>query len=71
MELETAFYAIAIVYMAVMFIVLLIMLAAILVIKAKVEKAHDAIEAKLFKAKNVAKSASIGQNTLRYFLRNK
>jgi cell division protein FtsL len=45
--LEQTFYIMAIVFMSLMFVVLVILLAAVLVIRAKINKIHDAIESKI------------------------
>jgi hypothetical protein len=69
MELETAFYIVAIVYMGLMFILFIALLAAVLVIKAKINKLHDSVDAKINLAKSVAGKGLIGLNTLRYFIK--
>lgn len=46
-DLQTAFYIMAIVFMGVMFLILLSILAAVLVIRAKVNAIHDRIEEKV------------------------
>jgi hypothetical protein len=45
--LETAFYIMAIVFMSLIFIMLLAMLAAVFVIRAKINHIHQQIEEKL------------------------
>lgn len=45
--LEEAFYIMAIIFMSIMFIAMLALLAAVLVIRAKINRIHDNIEHKL------------------------
>lgn len=45
--LEQAFYIMAIIFMSVMFIIMIALVAAVFVIKSKINKLHDKIEAKL------------------------
>jgi cell division protein FtsL len=47
MELESVFYTMAIIYMAIMFIVMIAAVIAIFAIKKKVDTIHKSIEEKL------------------------
>ena len=47
MELETVFYTMAIIYMAIMFIAMIAAIIAIFAIKKKVDHIHRSIEEKL------------------------
>jgi hypothetical protein len=69
MELQTAFYIMSIVFMSVMLILIAVLVAAVLVIKAKVNKVHDTIEAKVNQAKALTSKFSIALNTIKFFVR--
>jgi ABC-type multidrug transport system fused ATPase/permease subunit len=69
MDLQNAFYIIGIVFMSVMLILFIVLLTAVLVIKSKINKAHDMIDEKLSKVKSMAGKASIGINTVKYFVK--
>ena len=68
MDLQTAFYILGIIFMGLMIILLVALLAAVLVIKAKINRAHDLIETRVNHAKSVAGKVSIGVRTLRHFV---
>jgi Na+/H+-dicarboxylate symporter len=70
-DLENAFYIVALVYMGLMFVLFIVLLAAVLVIKSKINKLHDAIDEKVALARSIATKASIGINTVRHFVKNK
>jgi sulfite exporter TauE/SafE len=67
MELQTAFYVIAIIYMSLMLIIFAVLLAAVLVIKTKVNRVHDSIESRVNRVKSVTRKTAIGAKALRYF----
>lgn len=54
MELQTAFYIIGIVFMTLMTVVIVAILAAILVIKAKINRLHDVVDERVAHAKSIA-----------------
>jgi hypothetical protein len=67
--LQTVFYVVGIVYMVVGLIVLLGILSAVLVIKAKINKVHDAVDQKINQVKNVSAQASLILSTIRRFVK--
>jgi cell division protein FtsL len=69
MELETAFHIIAIVFMAIMLILVISLVVAVFVIKARINKLQNTIGEKFGLAKNAAGKAVIGLNTLKYFIK--
>lgn len=69
MDLQTAFYIIGIVFMGLMIILILALLAAVMVIKAKINKVHDMVDEKVNKIKSVTNKVTVGLNTLRYFVK--
>lgn len=52
--LEQAFYIIAIVFMAVMFVLIIALLTMVFVIRRKINKIHDNIEAKINSVTSIA-----------------
>ncbi len=58
MELQTAFYIIGIVFMTLMTVVIVAILAAILVIKAKINRLHDVVDERVTHAKSIANKAT-------------
>jgi cell division protein FtsL len=52
MQLETVFYIMAIVYMGIMFILMIIALAAVLAIKRRINEIHRNIEEKIHSVTN-------------------
>jgi hypothetical protein len=68
--LETSFYIIGIVFMGIMLILIFALLTAVLVIKAKVNKVHDAVVNKVERAKAVADQVSNGWELLRRLMRS-
>lgn len=69
MDLQTAFYIIGIVFMSLMIILFVVLLAAVLVIKAKINKVHSMVDERVNQVKNIASKVSIGAKTLKYFLK--
>lgn len=67
MQLETVFYVMSIIFMSVMLILIALLLAAVLVIKAKINKVHDTIEAKVDQAKSLTSKFTIALNTIKFF----
>jgi hypothetical protein len=67
MHLQTAFYIIAIIFMSLMMILVIALLAAVLVIKSKVNKVHAMVDEKVKQAKTLAGKVTIGLNTLKNF----
>ena len=57
-DLQTTFYIMAIVFMSVMFLVLLGILAAVLVIRAKINAIHARIEEKIEQVTTLAEKGS-------------
>jgi hypothetical protein len=58
MDLQTTFYIVAIVYMAIMLIILLALLVAVLVIRAKITALENTIKTKLGKVTDIATKAT-------------
>jgi hypothetical protein len=54
MELQTAFYIIGIVFMSLMILMFIALLAAVLVIKSKIDKLHRMVDDKVNQAKSIA-----------------
>lgn len=54
MELQDVFYWMAIVYMAIMFILMIAAVVAVFAIKKKIDHIHEAIEQKLQMVSNIA-----------------
>lgn len=69
MELETAFYIIAIAYMCLMFVLFIALLVAVLVIKAKINRLHSMVDERIDQAKSIAGKATLGLKTLKYFFK--
>lgn len=69
MELETAFYIVALVYMGLMFVMFIALLAAVLVIKAKIDRLHAVVDEKVELAKSVVTKTAAGFGALSHFLR--
>lgn len=69
MELQTAFYIIGIVFMGLMIIMFIALLAAVLVIKAKINKAHDMLSEKMSKVTNFTSNISMGIAMLKRFVK--
>lgn len=69
MELETAFYIAALVYMGIMFILFIALLIAVFVIKAKINRLHAMVDEKVELAKTTITKASAGFSALKYFLK--
>ncbi|HET9174237.1 MAG TPA: hypothetical protein VFN56_03060 [Candidatus Saccharimonadales bacterium] len=64
-DLQTAYYIIAIVFMGVMFLLLIGLLAAVLVIRSKVNAIHDRIEEKIAQISGVAEKGAAVLGTLK------
>ena len=64
-DLQTAYYIIAIVFMSVMFLLLIGLLVAVLVIRAKVNAIHARIEEKLGQVAGLAEKGSAVIGTLK------
>lgn len=69
MELETAFYIIAIIYMTMMIGLSIALLAAVLVIKVKINKVHHMVDNKINQAKSMAGKLTIGLNVLKQLVK--
>ena len=69
MELQTAFYIIGIVFMLLMIIMFIALLAAVLVIKAKVNKVHDMVYERIGQVKSLTSKVSLGLDILRNLAR--
>lgn len=70
MELETAFYIIAIVYMGLMFILCIALLVVALIIKSKINKIQRMVDYRVDQVKSVGDKAIIVLDTLRYFIKS-
>lgn len=68
MELETAFYTLAIIYMVVMLIICLVLLSAVIVIKTKINHAHQAIDDKVDQVRAITSKATIALYTVKNFM---
>lgn len=64
-DLQTAYYIIAIIFMSVMFLILIGVLAAVLVIRAKVNAIHARIEEKIEQVTGLAEKGSAVIGTLK------
>lgn len=69
MTLQNAYYIIAIIFMTLMLVLIFTLLAAVLVIKAKINKVHDAIDGKIGQVKSVAEKTIVGLKALGYFMK--
>lgn len=69
MELETTFYVISIIYMTLMIGLIIALLTAVLVIKAKINKVHDMVDDRVNQAKSLAGKVSVGLNILKQFVK--
>jgi hypothetical protein len=58
MDLQTAFYVVALIFMGLMLILFLVLIVAVLVIRAKVNAIHRHIEEKLSVALGIIESGS-------------
>lgn len=70
MELQTAFYILGIIFMAVNLILIFALLSAVLVIKSKISKVHDEIEDKMNQIKRVGSQAGMVLGVLRHFIKH-
>lgn len=68
MDLQTAFYTIGIIFMVLMFILFVVLLAAILTIKAKINHFHAMYTEKANQMKAVKRKLTIGANFLKLFV---
>ena len=69
MELETAFYIIGIVFMGLMIILIMALLAAVLVIKAKINKVHDMVDERVSQVKSVTNKLAMGFGMIKQFVK--
>jgi len=65
--LQTAFYIVGLVFMGINLILIVALLSAVLVIKAKINRVHEAIDAKVDQAKDLANKAGLVFRFLKYF----
>lgn len=70
MELQTAFYIVGLVFMGLMIILIVALLAAVLVIKAKVDKVHDMVNERVDQVKSLGSKVSLGLAFIRRFVKN-
>lgn len=68
-SLETAFYIVALIYMALMFALFIALLVAVLVIKKKINNVHDMVEQKVNQVMAVADKASVAVKTVKNFVK--
>lgn len=68
-DLQTTFYIVGIIYMGVMLLLFVALLAAVLVIKAKINAVHRMIDEKVTKVKNMSDKAMKIFNTARFFVK--
>jgi hypothetical protein len=71
MELQTAFYVIAIIYMIVGLVLFSILLAAVLYIRSKINHFSDMVEERIDQVQSVSTKAIVGLNALKYFMKLK
>ena len=69
MELETAFYIVGIIFMTLMTGVLIALLIAVLVIKAKINKLHDMVGERVDQVKAVGSKLAMGFAMVRNFVK--
>lgn len=69
MELQTTFYIVGIVFMVLMILLFIALLAAVLVIKAKINKVHDMVIERVHQVKAMGDKLSFGLNVLKHFVR--
>ena len=69
MELQTTFYVLGIIFMALMLVLIFALLIAVLVIKRKINHVHDVIEAKVNTVKDVADKVATGLRTVKNFVK--
>lgn len=69
MELQTVFYIMGIIYMSLMFILFLVLLAAVMTIKAKIDNVHEMIDERMSQVKSVTNKFTIGLNFLKHLVR--
>jgi hypothetical protein len=68
-DLQTTFYIVGIVYMAIMLLLLVAILAAVLVIKTKINHVHQMIDEKVDAVKNVTTKLATVFGTARHFVK--
>jgi len=67
MDLQSAFYILGIIFMAVMLLLMVGILVAVLVIKAKINHLHQTVTEKIDKVKNVTdKGSTLIRTALRF-----
>jgi len=67
--LQTAFYIVGLVFMGINLILIIALLSAVLVIKSKINKVHDAINERVDRVKDITTKASLILRTLKHFAR--
>ncbi|HET6925115.1 MAG TPA: hypothetical protein VFH39_04755 [Candidatus Saccharimonadales bacterium] len=65
--LQTAFYIVALVFMGINLLLIIALLSAVLVIKAKVNKLHDAVDEKVSQVKDIGAKAGLVFRTVKHF----
>ena len=65
--LQTAFYIVGLVFMGINLILIIALLSAVLVIKSKINKVHDAINDRVDRVKDLTTKASLIFRTLKHF----
>ena len=69
MELQTTFYIVGLVFMGIMLILIFAILAAVLVIKAKINHVHQLIDEKVNAVKDVFDKAATAVRTVQHFVK--
>lgn len=67
--LETAFYIVALVYMGIMLVLFIALLAAVLVIKKKVDHLHHMVDERVEQVKNAADKVATLVATVKHFVK--
>jgi hypothetical protein len=68
MSLQDWFYTLGIIYMALSLLFVIAMLTAVLVIKAKIDHLHRAVNEKIDKVRGIADKGSIFLRTVKHFV---
>ncbi len=71
MELETVFYILAIVYMIIMLLISFALLSAVIVIKTKINRAHQVIDQKVGQYRALTTKATVALYTIKYFMNSR
>ena len=69
MELETVFYVVGIVFMGLMTAMLIALLAAVLVIKARIDTLHSIVGERIDQARFIGAKVATGLMMLRRFIK--